>query len=64
MKNNMQKLRSLSLLVPNILVVCLSLMWVWKDYYKQKPALVMIIVGIEFFLISAKFIVAMMCNVN
>lgn len=64
LKNNKQKLRSLSLLFPNLFIVVLTIWNGYTHYYREKPALIMLLVGLEFFLMSAKIIVATICKMN
>ena len=63
LKNNKQKLRSLSLLVPTCVIVILSLIWAYHDYYEAYPARIILAVGLEFFLVSVKMILYVMCKV-
>ncbi len=62
LKNNKQKLRSLSLLLPISTVVALAGAWTFTEYYRARPALVILAIGLEFFLVNAKFILSTMCR--
>jgi len=51
------------MLIPELLIMGLAMSWIWTKYYNEKPAIVLLIVGLEFFVMNAKFIVASMCQV-
>ena len=63
LKNNKQKLRALSLLLPMIAITLLAAIWSYSEFYRTQPALVMLVVGLEFFLVTIKAIVCKMSQV-
>jgi hypothetical protein len=63
LKGNKQKLRALSLLLPVVAIVALAAGWSCTEFYRKQPALVVLVVGLEFFLVTIKAIICKMSKV-
>ena len=63
LRKNKRKLNAIKLLIPLVEIVVLSFLWVHSEFYKKYPSLLLLAVGLQFFLLIIKMIIATVTKV-